>query len=74
MPGGYDSQRLLRILVISSLLFVGFILLQPYGLGWVVVPVGLGVAAIFALLSVWRSRRTRQRIEDIKREIDAQNE
>lgn len=74
MPGGYDSQRLLRILVISSVLFVGFILLHPYGLGWVVVPAGLGVAVVFVALSVWRNRRSRQRIEAIKREMDAQDE
>lgn len=70
MSGGYDARRLLRIVVISAILFGAFVLLRPYGLEWLVIPGGLLVAILIILLALVRNKRMQHRLEQIQREID----
>jgi hypothetical protein len=72
--GGYDRTRILRVLIISAVLFGAFVLLRPYGLEWMVIPGGLLVALLIILLALVRNARMKKRLEDIQREIDALEE
>ncbi len=70
MFAGYDWQRLLRVVLISAVLFGAFLLLRPYGLGWVVIPGGLGVAIVIILLALWQNKRAHKKLERLHRELE----
>lgn len=70
MAGGWDTRRLLRIALISGVLMAAFILLEPYGLAWTVIPAGLGVAVIILLAALWQSHRSKRKLAELQREIE----
>ena len=70
MAGGWDHKRLLRIALISGVLMAAFILLEPYGLSWAVIPGGLAVAVIILLAALWQNHRTKRKLAELRREIE----
>lgn len=69
-PAGFDTQRLLRIVLISGVLLAAFLLLEPYGLAWVVIPGGLLVAVLILLAAMWQNHRAKKKLAELRREIE----
>jgi hypothetical protein len=51
------GRRVLRIAVVALAAWAGFVLLEPYGYGWVVLPVALLLTLLMAFGRVWLLRR-----------------
>jgi len=67
---GEGGRRILRVIGISAVLFAAFLLLEPYGLGWLVVPAGLLVAVVLVALAWVYGRRARKRYESLEQDLD----
>lgn len=53
------STRLVRVVLIAVLAWVVYLLLDPYGLGWLVLPAALVATLGVAAVRLWRLRRAR---------------
>ena len=51
------GRRILRIAIVALAAWAGFVLLEPYGYGWVVLPAALIVTLLMSFGRVWLLRR-----------------
>lgn len=51
------ARRVIRVIVVALAAWAGFMLLEPYGLGWVVLPVALALTLLVAFGRWWWRRR-----------------
>jgi Mg2+/citrate symporter len=74
MAGGFDWARVFRVAVISAILFGGYLALEPYELGWAVIPAALAFVVVVLLAALWKDRLARKRLAELKRELEERQE
>lgn len=70
MPYGYSADRIVRIVLMASAIVATYAALQPFGLGWLIVPLGLLLVAAVVGIAMLRAQRVRKQILQIRDELE----